>query len=81
MISDRKVLGAVSKPPQVASSRTEGVLKMRREVPTWLAVVVILVVLVVVLGFYLLRGRPTPQEPQAPFLKGQPGEKPVMPTK
>lgn len=24
MISDRKVLGAVSKPPQVASSRTEG---------------------------------------------------------
>jgi hypothetical protein len=51
---------------------------MRREVPTWLAVVLILVVLAIVVGVYVLRGRPTPQEPQAPFLKGQPGQKPVM---
>jgi len=58
---------------------------MRREVPTWLAVVLILVVLAIVVGVYVLRGRPTPQEPQAPFLKGQPagpeappGQRPVM---
>jgi hypothetical protein len=34
--------------------------------------------LAIAIGVYVLRGRPTPQEPQAPFLKGQPGQKPVM---
>lgn len=63
---------------------------MQKQVPTWLAVVVILVILLVVVGIYIRWSRPTTQEPQAPFLKGQPvgphapvGQKPVMgpPTK
>ncbi len=59
---------------------------MQRQVPTWLAVVVILVVIGVIIGVYMWRGKPAPQEPQAPFLKGQPagpmappGQRPVMP--
>jgi hypothetical protein len=51
---------------------------MRQQVPVWLAVIVIVVVLAIVAGIYIHWGRPTPQEPQAPFLKGQPGQKPVM---
>jgi len=58
---------------------------MRQQVPMWLAVIVIVVVLAIVAGIYIRWGRPTPQEPQAPFLKGQPagpealpGQKPVM---
>jgi len=58
---------------------------MRQQVPTWVAVVAILVVLLIVVGVYIRWGRPAPQEPQAPFLKGQPagpeappGQRPVM---
>ncbi len=57
---------------------------MQKQVPTWLAVVVILVVLAIVVVFYLWRAQPSPQEPQAPFLKGQPagpGQGPMMKTK
>jgi len=68
-----------------ATASVKGERKMQREVPTWLAVVLVLVVLAVVVGVYIWRGRPTPQEPQAPFLKGQPagptappGQRPVM---
>ncbi|MER3501324.1 MAG: hypothetical protein IMHGJWDQ_000375 [Candidatus Fervidibacter sp.] len=60
---------------------------MRQQVPAWLAVVVILVVLAIVVGVYIRWGRPTPQVPEAPFLKGQPagpyappGQRPVMGT-
>jgi hypothetical protein len=59
---------------------------MARLVPTWVAVVVILAVLAIAVGLFLWRGSSTPQEPQAPFLKGQPagptappGQRPVMP--
>lgn len=58
---------------------------MRQQVPAWVAVVVILIVLAVIAGVYIRWGRPTPQEPQAPFLKGQPagpeappGQRPMM---
>ncbi len=42
---------------------------MRKEVPTWVAVVVILVVLIVVVGAYIALTRPKPIEP-APIEMG-----------
>jgi len=58
---------------------------MQREVPTWLAVVIILVVLVVVVGAYIYltkpRSSPAPERPpmHGPGGQGVPGATPQKP--
>ncbi len=47
---------------------------MRKEVPTWVAVVVIVVVLIVIAGIYMAFMRPKPIEEKPPIeMGGHPG--------
>lgn len=61
---------------------------MRREVPVWVAVVVVLVIVGLVAFWWWRSGQRQVQVPEAPFLKGQPagpgappGQAPQMPTR
>ncbi len=61
---------------------------VRQEVPVWVAVVVVLVIVGLFALWWWRGGQRQAQEPEAPFLKGQPagpgaapGQAPQMPTR
>jgi len=63
------------------TARRQGVLRMRKSVPTWLAVVVIVAVIVVAAVIFALAGRPKEQKmpegfkPAPPMFKEAPSGK------